>query len=703
MKKESDEGKKVPEDEKKFVKGIVYDLVNGITYDLSRGITYDSDPEEKLDKNGNSDLPEEALPNVCDTKEEDEEKDSGLVKDVERPLKRGIYYLEKEENLNNPCTAVSVQKDQKCGLNSLEKNSLSEVKKVPIQNNLQEMNTFIPASSLNFELHLLTRIIRVFDTENGEKRNFSYRVKVSVYTMNGGIKSFECEVPGDKIKGIEWLKKATNSLATIPKGKEQQEEYNMGVQMCIETEGIPEEIIYERGGWRNIPHVGWRYVYSQGMIGDPNGLVHTRDRSRYRLDFWDNKMDFKKIFDLAMGMRNICRNAMASTELFIYVHASLLTELFKIAGHPLNFVFGVVGVTNSRKTSLVTAMAKIFNRSNLVADAEFATASECGIEKMLSIYKDAPVIIDDFKPGINQAQQSVLNQKLDNLLRLYRNRVPKKRMMDFTPDGDKKYFPIEGGCVLTLELVDGVLSSMTRLFLTEIGVNEVQNDRLDFYQQNRWILSMHIYDFLDWVTNQFEKSVGFIKKNFTEFRDAHPFSMARFSDSYATLMVTAGILSLYALERYYWSKIQCQEFVSDAEKIVLEELEIMESRIQNVDKGLYALRIFNEYLNNGKIQAVSLNETTCKNRCRLYENEEFFFVQSEYLRMIVNEHSRNCGDRINIINNDEIIGHLERLKVLDILEKDGRSEKSRKLPIQRGNTLRYLYIIKLKMKKMLEV
>ena len=58
---------------------------------------------------------------------------------------------------------------------------------------------------------------------------------------------------------------------------------------------------------------------------------------------------------------------------------------------------------------------------------------------------------------------------------------------------------------------------------------------------------------------------------------------------------------------------------------------------------------------------------------------------------------------IDLVSADEMISALERLEAIDIAVKaDGRRERSRKLPIQRGNTMRYLYIRKNKMIEALE-
>ena len=439
-------------------------------------------------------------------------------------------------------------------------------------------------------------------------------------------------------------------------------------------------------------------MYEKGYIGGTNEFVHAPQK-RYALDLNPACLGKKDNFQNAMLMCDICRTGRASTALVLFVHTTLLTELFEQAGEPLNFTFGVLGVTNSRKTSLVTAIAKIFDRSRLIADAEFATATDCGIEKTLSLYKDAPILIDDFKPGANRAQQSVLNAKLDNLLRLYGNRVTKKRMTDFMADGDKKYFPIGGGCVITLEVLDAVLSSVSRLFVTEIGAEEVMNERLRFFQENRWILPNHVFDFIAWITPNFEKVVGFIQSNFQQERCKHKFAFPRYSEMFATLVTTAKIIGFYASARGFWSESESSLWVSKCEDCIASELHIMGRKWRGCDKGMLAITAFLEALRTGKMERHILNEQNCSARLMLYEDETRFFVRSKFLRAIVNDYCKLFGESQQLVNDNELIGLLERKKVLEILVKNGIQESSRKLPIQKGNTLRYLYIVKSELQK----
>ena len=378
----------------------------------------------------------------------------------------------------------------------------------------------------------------------------------------------------------------------------------------------------------------------------------------------------------------------------------MLSELFEQAGYPINFAFGIMGVTNSRKTSLVTTMAQLFHREKLKADAEFATATSCGIEKTLGTYRDAPVLIDDFKPGVNKTMQRCLDKKLDELLRLAGNRVPKQRMTDFMPDGDKKYFPINGGVIMTMELVTGVLCSLTRMFLTEISADEVQNDKLRYYQENRWLLPTHIYDFLCWITENFTDVVAFIAKVFPNLRANYVSEIGRYSEMYATFMTVSEILGIYARARKFWNDLAITSFITEAEMIVKGELQIMENRARRRDKADLVVEAFVDAIKKGFVKAVQLNRITSRERCDVYEDEKHYFVRARTLRCLVNQYSLTNQENVEIVNDDELIGLLERIRVLEVYERqDGTVSRSRKLPIQTGNALCYLYLKKEALRK----
>lgn len=547
---------------------------------------------------------------------------------------------------------------------------------------------------LNFALQLLRRIINVQDTSEGEKFSVSYRVEVTVYLKRGTVRKFEATIPSEKIKNPEWLKKATRSLATIPNDKDKKEEFWDIVQDCIETENVPREIIYPAAGWRCVPDIGWRYIFHDGIIGEQTPFVHTSG-TKYTLGLRDGRIGIADTFYKAVDMMNICNDGRASTSLFLITHAAVLTKLFKLANYPISFIYILEAPTNSRKTSLSLAVSQVFDRENLIADAEFATATNCGIEKTLSLYPDAPVHIDDFKPGVSRSDQKTLEKKLDEVARFGGNGVPKMRMTDFMADGDSKYFPIGGVTIITAELVSAVSSSESRMFITEFGKDTVMNDRLKFYQDHRWILPCHLYDFLAWITADFEATVDFIRNRFPDLRGEFNFEFGRYAEMYATFLVTAEILNHYACAKGFWNKETGEDFVQNVQRIILADLKVMEEKVRLRDKGKLIIDAFLYAVDHHLIQPVELTKETCSQRLAVYENSEFYFIQTRELRRLVSEYVNVYRESREVVNDDELCSELEKKDAIEIIyKKDGSRERARKLPVQRGNTLRYLYIKK---------
>lgn len=558
-------------------------------------------------------------------------------------------------------------------------------------------------SSLNFRLRLQRIIEYVYDTEEGEEFKRQYNIRVDVYQQNGRMVSFDAKVESHKVKDINWLKSATDSLATLPKGKEQTEEFCGMVQQCIETSDVPREIIYPNPGWRDVPDIGWRYVFGEGVVNGHNGLIHTSPK-HHKLMINGNRLGLKETFKKANGMMGICKNRVASTELFLFTHATMLSTLFEKAGHRINFLFGICGVTNSRKTSMTLAIAKVFGRddpSRFKADAQFAVATRCGIETMLSVYKDAPIIIDDFKPGANPQEQRELDRKLDELARFYGDGIAKKRMTDFLRDKDKKYFPIYSGCVLTMEIVTGVQSSVSRMFITEIDVKEVDNDVLRYYQENPWILSTHIYDFLAWATDRFHDIIWCISKKFGEFRQENKFEVARYAEMYALLKVTALLISQYAVERRFWDESESECFLAQVGDMVVKELYSMGDRLKKHDKSSILLKTLDEAINSANTVFTWLTTESCAKGESCYEDNNFYYMQTKKLLQISKEYCSKYLEREQIVTDSEIISLLEKLGLLDIRETNSGHERSRKLPISKGNAKRYLYIKKDRLEELL--
>ena len=548
----------------------------------------------------------------------------------------------------------------------------------------------MPPRGMNFSLKLLRKIFQVSDTEEGEVVKVFYLIMVIVHKLNGDMLYFKDTVESNKVKSIDWVKKCTHSLAILPVGKEEKAMYESWVQACIETENVPKEIIYPTAGWRLVEGLGYRFVYAGGIVGTDNPLIHTAGTLN-TLELDHQKLHSKKVFMEAMQMGTICKNAFASAELLLFVHASVLSTFYNLVGHPINFVFGVVGITNSRKTSLATAMAQIFDRQNLKAHAEFATSTSGGVEKILGMYKDGIAIVDDFKPGITTSQTKKMSETLDKLVRFVGNGVSAKRMLDFIYAGDEKYFPITSSCVVTMELVKGVTSSISRMFLTEIHKNSVNDNLLKYYQDNKWLLPTHLYSFITWVTANCESVCAYLKNRFPELRQCHKFAYGRYSEMFATLMTSAELIGRYAREIGFWDEAYIAEFLKKTEDMLVAELAQMGENAQKRDKTDVIRRALQDAILHEKIRFVTYDRESAAKKVDAYNDQLHFYVRGGYLSKIINNFCSEFSEGVNI-DKDELIDLLEKMELIDIkVNKNGR-ERARKLPNQNENNLRYLYL-----------
>lgn len=163
---------------------------------------------------------------------------------------------------------------------------------------------------------------------------------------------------------------------------------------------------------------------------------------------------------------------------------------------------------------------------------------------------------------------------------------------------------------------------------------------------------------------------------------------------FSTFMITADLVGMYALERGFWNREDQRGFLQDVQTGLEIELDIMEERFRQRDKATQVLRVFKEALESNQITPVQLNRDSCGRGEELYEGDKWYYVTTRYLRNVVKQYGSAYSDTQRVINNEDLIAVLDRKDALDVIEKDGKRIRSRKLPIQRGNTKRYLYLKK---------
>lgn len=176
-------------------------------------------------------------------------------------------------------------------------------------------------------------------------------------------------------------------------------------------------------------------------------------------------------------------------------------------------------------------------------------------------------------------------------------------------------------------------------------------------------------------------------------RTQHRFAYGRYGEMYATFLLTADILSGYAQERGFWKQDNSNDFLNTVMQMALDELRVMEERLKESDRGQIALNALAKAVAEGQVQPVWLTEESCRQREEIYEDLERIFIRKKELRRLAIAYAKE-NDLAVVFSEEELIRLMEGLGVLEIYTGAGKNERSRKLPCQRGNTLRYLYVNK---------
>ena len=142
-------------------------------------------------------------------------------------------------------------------------------------------------------------------------------------------------------------------------------------------------------------------------------------------------------------------------------------------------------------------------------------------------------------------------------------------------------------------------------------------------------------------------------------------------------------------------------FEKMVEEYLLEILYANEDNMSRRDKGRWVLEVLEMAVESGQIVPVELNERTSSQKQDCYEDGEYFYIRYQALKQLADRRLGMLNKPFGIYSDDELFMLLENLDVLEVEERNGKRNRSRKLPIQRGNALRYLYIKKEKVQQLM--
>lgn len=306
-----------------------------------------------------------------------------------------------------------------------------------------------------------TKLQNLYGSQGKVKKEIAFRIHMK-------DKLYDFSVPINKYSDFYKLLKKEIPKANIYVDSGRGESYFSEYLSAIleeKEDSLPVEDIVETAGWHMVNNK--MHYYSTADKNCKSG------RKLANLDM-ENHM---AVFCGGWEILSIA-DPLISVPLFLMAHAGYVYQLLRDANIPVQFVFDIVGVTGSRKTSVAKVLYQLFQQNNLFN----FMATDRAMEVVTEENRDAMVILDDLSNTANKAHVS----KFEKFLRQIGDQEGRRR----TTDGGQHLNVVDTQCavVMTAEtyIYDMETSSKLRNIAVFLDKDTIQNDILTRYQKNQY-------------------------------------------------------------------------------------------------------------------------------------------------------------------------------------------------------------------------
>ena len=253
--------------------------------------------------------------------------------------------------------------------------------------------------------------------------------------------------------------------------------------------------------------------------------------------------------------------------LFLQMHAGVMAKIFEEADLNLQYIFAMVGITGSKKTSVAKQLFCLFGNKGI----NF-TATERAFELYTEQCWDFNVFIDDFSSAFNKEQSG----KLENFIRQYCDTTGRSKSIK----GGKEIetVNIRCGVTITAETRPTFLKSSSQLRILELRINkntfdekvlsEIQykTKKADFEERPRE-LEIYLTGFIRFLEQHYWKLV----EEFMLFRvSQEAINSERFRQVYRILLCIARTVLKFAVETQFLSIEQADDLFNQWQNIIYQ-------------------------------------------------------------------------------------------------------------------------------------
>lgn len=505
-------------------------------------------------------------------------------------------------------------------------------------------------------------------------------------TMADGTELKTVDISAHEFQNQAWIHKKLGIQCRV--GPSEEAYRVISSELSDQFRDVEEIYIYKQVGWYE---TSFGYIYAQGNhpIGECADNILCECSKSIEVN---HKLSKQKAFYHTMKMLTIAPKKTTHV-LLGFTILGLLRQLFEDSGNPPRFLVWMVAETGSYKTTLAKEFSIIFNRTKNELNGSFKDTA-ASLEVKASEYKDSVLIVDDFYPASSSIENRNLFLAANHMIRLYGDNIPKARMTS-KMEKQKEYKP-NGVCLVSAEDTHGSTSSRSRCLHLYLDKNTVDLEVLSYCQDRPKHFSTFIYDFLEYISANYETYVKDIGERVSSYRKAYrnSFKHGRLLDSYILLLVSFEIFQEYGCYINAINKKKRIDECNDASKNFLELVTEMTYDIYSDEPGLLYAKAVDELISSNTI---SLSDSNDNNRERHgWKSDSHYYLYPDLMLAEVVKFYEDQGRKYSA---SKPKSHMA-LDALGLIEKDGNKRTVKKSFPGVGRK-RYLVIDKNKLNDLL--
>lgn len=381
---------------------------------------------------------------------------------------------------------------------------------------------------------------------------------------------------------------------------------------------------YFRQGWQ-IVNGNKVYLYDGKYLGD-----NVRVETEVTLPRYDYSR--RQVGETLLYALEIYKNPTSMSTMIAFSLMGVLYRTFVEAGFPPRFALFL----NGRTASMKTTIAKILY-TQLCRDEERDTPRRIDADTNVSFERavimsgrDTITILDDYSPAKTSSKKKEMQNKLETIIRMIGDGSSRSRsnikLEDCRGEG------VQGMVVITGELMGKGVSSNLRCLYCKMKREEANEEVITWFQNNPFAFTTVIANFAEYVGENWNTIVGFIKTEFENSRNnlKKYVQERRLVDSAVILQIANEIMKQFLLFYCGMDKEHIEAICSEIANGIIrnaymsQEMSVVESPsilfIRTIDE---LMRINQIILNTEKIMQT---ETSSYDG---FEDEKYFYFNPE--------------------------------------------------------------------------